>query len=168
MSADVETSQGNSGSAGNGLPSQSTESVEEKKSETHSRKFVEGPLPVVSSSNERMTHGNVPSDHVGGGVMGDGTATVKDNVITTSLEKEVSGDVMKPPSLPPPSRLKEVTTFMPPPPSLPPRFGKCKLCIILLLYRISIFLRVPQFKHILILPQFKRILILCAYMYFPL
>ena len=42
-----------------------------------------------------------------------------------ATDKAEGSEVMKPPSLPPPSKIKEPTAaVMPPPPSLPPRFIK--------------------------------------------
>lgn len=56
-------------------------------------------------------------DEGDGGVKGDG-------VINEGAAPNKEGlTSMKPPSLPPPSKLKEIST-MPPPPSLPARFAK--------------------------------------------
>ena len=86
-----------------------------------SRKFSEGPLPVVSSSNEPAVGGvggsgfPPPSkdDSSSRGMnSGEGEAPNKEGLMS-----------MKPPSLPPPSKLKE-SSAMPPPPSLPSRFAK--------------------------------------------
>ena len=86
-----------------------------------SRKFSEGPLPVIKSSNEPV-----------GGVGGSGTLPATDDssggVISEGANPNKEGLVsMKPPNLPPPSKFKEPLA-MPPPPSLPPRFAKgvCK------------------------------------------
>ena len=84
-----------------------------------SRKFSEGPLPVVSSSNE-------PVGGVGGSVppppaaKGDSSASVISEGAAPNREGLAT---MKPPSLPPPSKVNESST-MPPPPSLPTRFAK--------------------------------------------
>ena len=88
------------------------------------RKFSEGPLPIVSSSNNQPVgavggSGPLPAKDDGSrGVISEGAAPNKEGLAS-----------MKPPILPPPSKLKE-TSAMPPPPSLPVRFakGRC-LCM---------------------------------------
>ena len=92
------------------------------------RKFSEGPLPVVSPSNEPVGgvggSGLPPAKDDGGGgsvksdgVISEGAAPKKDRLMS-----------MKPPSLPPHSKLKEASA-MPPPPSLPARFAKGVYCV---------------------------------------
>ena len=90
-----------------------------------SRKFTEGPhppAPVVSTTNERpITEMVAPPPHVKEAESVGGGRGVKSEGVTGG---EGVADVMKPPSLPPSSRLKETSAIMPPPPSLPPRFAK--------------------------------------------
>ena len=57
-----------------------------------------------------------------------GTQSAKEGVVSkegaiVATDKVERSEVMKPPSLPPPSKIKEPSVaMMPPPPSLPPRF----------------------------------------------
>ena len=95
---------------------------DDKRTAAPSRKFTEGPHPVVSSSSER----------VGGEIDGSGPPSAKEDggnaksdgaISKGTAPKKEQLTIMKSPSLLPPSKLKE-TSAMPPPPSLPPRFAK--------------------------------------------
>lgn len=93
------------------------------------RKFMEGPHPVVSTADESASDGGrhegkiLPPDRMG---LESGGASKGDILVAKecSDDKREDSKTMNPPSLPPPSRLKEAVAMMPPPPSLPPRFAK--------------------------------------------
>ena len=95
------------------------------------RKFMEGPHPVVSSADEHASDDGrqegkfSPPPGMGLGSGGRG-GSKGDNALTGegSDDEREGSEPMKPPSLLPPSKLKEAVAMMPPPPSLPSRFAK--------------------------------------------
>ena len=76
--------------------------------------------PTITSSHHG--DGEIPARNTNGTQSAKAGVVSKEGAIAATDEVEMS-EVMKPPSLPPPSKIKEPSAAtMPPPPSLPPRF----------------------------------------------
>ena len=80
---------------------------------------------MEAPTNDHQGDGDVP-DRNSNGVHSVKVGVVGKDTVVASSDKAESSEVMRPPSLPPPSKLKEKSadSTMPPPPSLPPRFAK--------------------------------------------